>query len=135
MAALRPTRLFTLLILSLLATGCALTGGGPGLADVEGDYRGAVLVQGQTVDGTLTIRQDGSDLDVTLDAPEIELTATGQGILRADGTARVVLAYDLQCPGEAELVGAFNADGTRFEGEVRARDCTGQTPGTFSFGR
>lgn len=102
---------------------------------MEGDYRGAVMVQGESVDGTLSIDQDGSRLDVSFSAPALDLLASGQGILRADGTARVVLAYDLQCPGEAEMVGAFNADGSRFEGEVRARDCTGEMPGTFSFGR
>lgn len=130
----RLLKLSALALLVVLPWACA-SAGGPGLPNVAGDYRGAVMIQGQGVDGTLSIDQAGSALGVTFDAPGFDLMATGQGMLRPDGTARIVLSYDLQCPGEAIMVGAFTDDGTRFEGEIRAEDCTGEIPGTFSFGR
>jgi hypothetical protein len=114
---------------------CATFLGGPSYPAVEGSYRGGVSVEGQGIDGTLEIVQDGAELNVVFDSPSFGLTADGDGTVAEDGTARVFLDYDLQCPGRAELVGEFTDDGTRFSGRVVAVDCTGEISGTFSFRR
>lgn len=123
------------LALALVVGGCASLGGGPSFPDVGGTYTGGVSVEGQGIDGTLDISQEGPDLAVVFDAPSFGLTAEGQGTLGEDGSARVFLDYDLQCPGRAELVGRFSEDGTQFSGNITAGDCTGQMGGTFSFRR
>ncbi len=114
---------------------CAVFGGGPAYPSVAGAYNGGVSVEGQAIDGTLEIVQEGPDLTVVFDAPSFGLTAEGDGSVGVDGEARVFLDYDLQCPGRAELVGEFTDEGTRFAGRMVAVDCTGEINGTFSFRR
>lgn len=121
---------------SLLATtACATLGGGPSFPLVAGNYTGGVTVEGQGIDGTLRVTQEGPELGLVFDAPSFGLSAEGTGTLQEDGSARVFLDYDLQCPGRAEMVGTFTEDGTRFSGSITAVDCTGEIGGTFSFQR
>jgi hypothetical protein len=102
---------------------------------VAGSYAGSVVVEGQGIDGVLEVQQEGADLTVVFDAPAFGLTAEGRGTLAEDGTARIFLDYDLQCPGRAEMVGQFSDEGTDFSGNIMAADCTGEMAGTFSFAR
>lgn len=117
------------------AAACATLGGGPSFPAVEGTYAGGVSVEGQGIDGTLDVMQDGPELSVIFEAPAFGLVADGAGTLEEDGTARVFLDYDLQCPGRAEMAGSFSEDGTTFSGSITAADCSGQMGGTFSFSR
>ena len=105
------------------------------MPQVAGEYGGAVMVQGQEIPGSLIVTQRARRLVVVFEAPPLGLSARGAGAVEADGTARITLNYDLQCPGEAELVGQFSGEGSVFQGEIVARDCTGEIPGTFSFSR
>jgi len=123
------------MIAVLVVAGCATVGSGPSFPEVAGTYTGGVSVEGQGIDGTLEVLQAGAELQVVFDAPSFGLSAEGSGTLNPDGTARVFLDYDLQCPGRAEFVGRFAADGTGFSGNVMAADCTGEIGGTFSFRR
>jgi hypothetical protein len=119
---------------AVFVAGCASMGG-PSFPAVAGEYTGGVSVEGQGIDGTFEIMQDGPRLQATFDAPSFGLTAEGEGTLAEDGSARIFLDYDLQCPGRAEMVGSFSEDGTRFSGTIAAADCTGEIGGTFSFSR
>jgi hypothetical protein len=121
--------------LILLSGGCATAGVPDAPPDVEGEYKGAMLVQGQEIPGTLDVTQSNRRLSAVFEAPALGLSARGGGEVQVDGTARITLTYDLQCPGEAVMVGQFSRDGTLFQGEIVARDCTGEIPGTFSFAR
>lgn len=129
----RTPRVFLAAVLTLLV-GCASMGG-PSYPSVAGEYTGGVSVEGQGIDGTFEIVQDGPQLQAVFDAPSFGLMAEGEGTLAEDGSARIFLDYDLQCPGRAEMVGNFTADGTRFSGTIAAADCTGEIGGTFSFSR
>lgn len=128
------TGLAALLALSFTAA-CATLGGGPSYPEVAGTYTGGVSVEGQGIDGTLDVTQDGPDLSLVFDAPAFGLVAEGSGTVAEDGTARAFLDYDLQCPGRAEMVGSFSEDGATFSGNITAVDCSGQVGGTFSFRR
>jgi hypothetical protein len=139
-------RLVALVALVGLASACAGSGasngplGGESPAPVEypevsGTWSGFVSVEGQGIDGSLVIRQDGPSLDVTLAAPAFGLDAEGAGSLAPDGAVTVELAYDLQCPGRAVLRGRVSADGLALDGELEASDCTGSTSGRFRFTR
>lgn len=135
MCPARRTRFGLTMAAALTLAGCATAGGGPSYPSVDGSYTGGVTVEGQGIDGTLEVRQDGPELSVLFDAPAFGLVAEGAGTVEPDGSARIFLDYDLQCPGRAELAGRFTPDGTGFSGNVTAADCTGQIGGTFSFRR
>lgn len=105
------------------------------LPDVSGAWTGFVSVEGQGLQGTLQVEQDGEALAVVFDAPEFGMRATGDGRIDADGDLVVTLAYDLQCPGTAELDGRRSDDGMVLDGSLTASDCTGSSGGSFSFRR
>jgi hypothetical protein len=127
-------RILALTALSLAAWGCATFGGG-GVPDVAGHYQGAVVVEGQTIEGELEVVQVGPALTVIFQAPSFNLRATGDGQLQDDGSARIQVDYDLQCPGVAEMSGDFVEDARVFRGSLVATDCSGELAGTFEFSR
>lgn len=102
---------------------------------VAGLWTGFISVEGQGINGTLDLGQEGGDLEAVFDAPDFGLHAEGGGTI--DGTGEIVLrlGYDLQCPGTAELVGRRSADGAVLEGALTAADCTGSSQGSFTFRR
>ena len=120
--------------LALVTWGCA-TFGGSGVPQVAGHYRGAVVVEGQTIEGELEVVQVGPALTVIFQAPAFNLRATGDGQLQDDGSARLQVEYDLQCPGVAEMSGDFVDDARVFRGSLVATDCSGELAGTFEFSR
>lgn len=140
-----PTLLPLLALLAL--AGCTRVGGGAGpaagserpepvrLPDVSGTWSGYVTVEGEGLDGTLRIQQDGPALSAVFEAPALGLVAEGEGRIDADGSLRITLGYDLQCPGSAEMEGRRAEDGLVLEGTLRASDCTGTTGGSFTFRR
>lgn len=103
--------------------------------DVSGPWSGYLSVEGQGLEGTLQVDQSGSTLDVTFDAPTFGLRAAGEGEIDSRGRVRVTLAYDLQCPGSADLEGRLSDDGMALDGSLSAEDCTGSSGGSFSFRR
>ncbi len=105
------------------------------LPDVSGAWTGYLSVEGQGLDGTLQIEQDGGELSVVFEAPDFGLRAEGAGSVSAEGEVAVTLEYDLQCPGTAELAGLRSDDGLVLDGSLSASDCTGSSAGSFSFRR
>lgn len=119
---------------ALLLAAC-LGGGGVTYPEVGGPYRGTVVVEGQSIPGTLDLVQDGASLSATFEAPSLGLQARGSGQVAPDATARIQVEYNLQCPGVARFEGDFGADGSTFRGRVTATDCTGELSGVFDFAR
>lgn len=103
--------------------------------DVSGSWRGFVSVEGQGIDGTLTLTQTDGDLEAVFRAPAFGLRATGTGFVTREGEVEVVLDYNLQCPGEAVMQGRFSSPDNRIEGDLDASDCTGAMLGSFRFSR
>lgn len=103
--------------------------------DVSGSWRGFVSVEGQGIDGTLTLTQTAGDLEAVFRAPAFGLRATGTGFVTREGAVEVVLDYNLQCPGEAVMQGQFAPSENQIEGDLDASDCTGAMLGSFRFSR
>lgn len=119
----------------LPAAVAACVGGGVDYPDVEGRYEGAMVVEGQSIPGSLQLLQDRGSLSAVFDSPSLGLQANGTGQVSPEGDARIEVAYNLQCPGLAELSGDFGEDGDTFRGKVTASDCTGDLAGVFDFSR
>lgn len=140
---LRIARATALMLGLALAAGCS--GGAssatpapppaPELPDLAGSWRGSVNVEGQGIDGSLTLRQDGSQLEAVFLAPAFGLRATGDGTVSAEGAVTITLSYNLQCPGEAIMAGQASTELDRLEGNIDAGDCTGSMRGSFRFTR
>jgi hypothetical protein len=120
-------------VLPMLLAACL--GGGVSYPEVEGRYQGTVVVEGQSIPGSLELVQDGGSLDAVFDAPSLGLQARGTGQVSPEGEARLQVEYNLQCPGVAELSGDFGAEAATFRGNVVASDCTGELSGVFDFSR
>ena len=105
------------------------------IPDVDGLWTGFLSVEGQGLNGTLDLEQDGEDLRAVFDAPDFGLVAEGRGTIDAEGAITLRLTYNLQCPGTAELTGRRSSDGTVFDGALTAADCTGSSEGSFTFRR
>lgn len=113
----------------------ACLGGGVSYPDVEGRYEGTVVVEGQSIPGSLQLVQDAGSLSAVFDSPSLGLQATGTGQVSPEGEARLQVDYNLQCPGVAELSGDFGEEEGTFRGNVTASDCTGDLAGVFDFSR
>ena len=137
-------------LLVVLASGCTpVASAGPGgspqpalesaepaeVPDVAGLWTGFISVEGQRVNGTLDLGQEGGDLVAVFDAPEFGLVAEGTGSITAGGEIVLRLTYDLQCPGTADLTGRRSTDGAVIDGALTAADCTGSSEGSFSLRR
>lgn len=139
----RPTAFRLALILSLpvLAAGCATASdpaqgpAAPAVAQVGGSWVGSVTVEGQAIDGTLELTQDGAALQAQFSAPAFGLSAAGAGRVLAEGKVEIRLDYNMQCPGAADMDGTLSSDGKLLSGVLRATDCTGQMVGAFDFRR
>jgi hypothetical protein len=107
----------------------------PRLVSLDGSWGGVWEIEGQRIEGTLVLRQDGSDLEATFASPTLGGTATGEGSLEDDGQVELDLAYNIACPGTARLTGSLQGQGSRLGGALIATDCTGKANGTFSFTR
>lgn len=107
----------------------------PAIPDVSGEWSGFVSVEGQGIDGTLVLEQDGESLDAVFQAPSFGLAAEGTGTVSADGRVAIELTYNLQCPGQARMAGDLSADGMAMDGQLEAGDCTGSMLGSFRFTR
>jgi len=129
-----------ILLVALMAAGCASGGGapesaGPTFPQVAGEWSGSITVQGEAVPGTFLITQSGADLEGTFRAPALELVASGSGAVLPDGSVSMSLSYNLQCPGTATMTGDLSTDGTQISGTLLASDCTGNIDGSFRFSR
>lgn len=102
---------------------------------VEGSWNGAWIVEGQQVQGTLVIRQQGNELAATFSSAALGKPALGSGRVEDDGRVRLELEYDLSCPGKARMTGTLGEGGAVLGGALAATDCTGDAAGTFSFAR
>jgi hypothetical protein len=140
-AFLRLASLTALVVLAACSTG---TGSGspesapapaPAPPDISGQWSGFVSVEGQGIDGTLVVEQEGGALEVVFQAPSFGLVAEGAGDVSPDGTVSISLLYDLQCPGEARMLGDVSGDGLSIDGQLDAGDCTGSMSGNFRFTR
>jgi hypothetical protein len=118
----------------LAAGGCSLISRAPAPAtDLSGRYEGVLRLEGDDIDGGLTIEQDGGRVNATL-ATEVGIAAEGRGTL--EGTVlRIELDYGAECEGTLKLAGQALEGGTRLAGTVEAEDCTGPATGSFSFSR
>ena len=107
----------------------------PAPPSVAGAWTGAWVVEGQRVEGTLTLRQEGRALTATFSSAALGKAALGPGTVEPDGRVRLELEYDLACPGKARLAGVLGGQGTELGGTLTATDCTGEAAGTFAFSR
>ncbi len=135
-------RRLTTFAAAVLALGCASNSGtmdtappAPSYPDVSGAWQGSVSVQGQAIAGTLEIAQTGGQLDAGFTSPGFGISASGQGTIDPDGTIRLTLDYNLECPGVADMQGTRSDDGAILSGAVDAVDCTGEVQGSFRFTR
>jgi hypothetical protein len=124
---------------TLVLAGCGAIGFGSErpvapLPALAGAWAGSWVVEGQRIDGTLTLRQDGSDLSATFTSRGLGGDATGSGKVDAQGQVHLQLKYRTTCGGSAQLTGALDGGG-RLGGSLSASDCTGKAAGTFSFTR
>lgn len=113
----------------------ACLAGGVSYPDVEGRYQGTVVVEGQSIPGSLDLEQDGATLSAVFEAPSLGLEARGAGQVSPEGEARIQVDYNLQCAGVAEMTGDFGEGASTFRGSVVASDCTGDLSGVFDFSR
>jgi hypothetical protein len=111
----------------------AATPPAPGLT-VAGSWAGRWEIEGQRIEGTLVLRQEGTDLRATFASPSLGGDAVGSGSLE-DRRVQLELKYNVACPGTAQLSGDLVGEGTQLDGALVATDCTGRATGTFSFAR
>ena len=116
----------------LAAGGCSFISRAPAPAtDLSGQYEGVLRLEGDDIDGRLTINQDGGRVNAML-STEVGIAAEGRGTL--EGTVlRIELDYGSECEGTLKLAGQAIQGGTRLAGTVEAEDCTGPATGSFSF--
>lgn len=107
----------------------------PAAPEVAGRWTGFMSVEGQGLNGTLDLDQDGHDLQAVFEAPDFGMVAEGAGSVDAAGRVVIRLTYNLQCEGTAELVGRRSPDGVVIDGTLTASDCTGSSEGSFTFRR
>jgi hypothetical protein len=105
------------------------------VASVAGAWAGFWEIEGQRIQGTLTLRQDRGDLQATFASSALGSGAAGTGRVAADGSIALDLRYNIECPGTAQLDGDLMDRGGRLDGTLVATDCTGKANGTFSFSR
>lgn len=109
---------------------------GPSYPQVAGPWMGSLQIGGNGFNSMIDVRQMGPDLRLTIEIPALDLVTTGMGTVMPDGTFRASFMYELECPGEAQLIGEVTqADGTILSGRLLAGDCTGDLRGTFRYGR
>jgi hypothetical protein len=101
---------------------------------VAGSWAGVWEIEGQRIEGTLVLRQEGTDLRATFASPSLGGDAVGSGSLE-DRRVQLELKYNVACPGTAQLSGDLLGEGTLLDGALIATDCTGRATGTFSFAR
>lgn len=126
---------FVLLAVLPGAWGCR-TLGAPGEGsdrELSGSYRGYLWVDGEPAVSGLELRAGAGRMGATLDS-EAGVRGSGEGRLSGD-VLFVDIPYDAGCAGRLRLEGRLSADGTRYEGEFRAEDCTGAASGRFEFRR
>ena len=66
-----------------------------------------------------------------LEMPDLPLTADGPARWRGDAL-ELDLRYDGACPGDLRIRATRAGDGTRVEGTMVAKDCTGEESGTLA---
>lgn len=99
---------------------------------VTRSYGGHFSVQGTSLPVVLSLVLRGEEVEqARLTVPELDLEATGEGRLRA-GRLDLRLRYGSEgCRGDAHIDAALVDEGRRFDGVLRARDCTGSEEGTL----
>ena len=105
------------------------------VASLAGSWAGMWEIEGQRIQGTLVLRQNGADLQATFASPALGGDAAGAGNLDADGQVELELSYNVACPGTARLTGEVLDRAGRLSGTLVATDCTGRANGTFAFSR
>ena len=101
---------------------------------LAGGWIGSWTVEGQRIDGTLSLRQNGAALSATFSSKGLGGDAVGTGKVDAQGRVSLELKYRTSCQGTAKLSGALDSGG-QLGGAIAATDCTGKASGTFSFRR
>jgi hypothetical protein len=101
---------------------------------VAGSWAGAWEIEGRRLEGTLLVRQEGTDLRATFTSRALGGEAVGSGKLD-DRRVQLDLSYNVACPGTARLSGDVLGEGALLDGALTASDCTGRATGTFSFAR
>ncbi len=126
------------------AAACSVVGGsggagedvGPSYPQIGGPWMGALQIEGEGFNSMLEIEQLGPVLQLVIEIPALDLVTAGRGNIMPDGTFRASFTYELECPGEAELIGEASTDGEMvLSGTLLAGDCTGDLRGTFRYSR
>ncbi len=133
-------RLLVLATLGVIAlNGCASTSSPVPLPpssvlSVSGVFQGSLEIEGDRVDSTLQVRQNGLALTSWLTASDFGMTADGSGTL-SGRSVELTMTYGGNCPGTARLVGRIAPQTMSYTGRIVASDCTGDVEGSFSFQR
>jgi hypothetical protein len=101
---------------------------------LAGSWAGVWEIEGQRIEGTLVLRQEGTDLRATFASRALGGDAVGSGSLE-DRRVQLELKYNIACPGTARLSGDVLGEADRLDGALVATDCTGRATGSFSFAR
>lgn len=105
----------------------------PPVPRIAGVYEGGFEADGQPIDGTLRLEQEGISITGSFESP---LGVSAEGAGEIDGEEFLMdLTYVLECPGTARLRGRIREDGRLLTGTFDASDCTGGGSGTFRFER
>jgi hypothetical protein len=105
------------------------------VVQLAGSWNGALQVEGQSIPGTLVLRQREERLEASFAAGALGGETSGSGAIGDRGSVRIELRYRTQCPGTVAMQGEILNDAGRLAGSLTATDCTGRAQGTFSFTR
>jgi hypothetical protein len=98
--------------------------------DLAGSYSGWMTVEGNDLQVTLTLTQQGDTLGVRMAVPDLGSVTQGSGMIDGEGFMLQV-PYDLGCPGQATFRGQQDAETRALRGSIQAADCNGTMSGSF----
>jgi hypothetical protein len=135
-----PFRQTLVMALLVSATGCTRAGvptpeppegvTGPAAVTTSNLLSGMVTLGGRRLRVLLELTTDdrgGGTGRLTI--PDLPLDANGSAAWRDDALL-LDLRYDGDCPGDLRIRAKRTPDGTRVEGTLTAKDCTGEESGT-----
>ena len=135
-----PSRQTLVMALLVTATGCTRAGvptpeppegiPEPSAVTTSSLFSGMATLGGRRLRVLLELITDDQGAGTArLTIPDLPLDANGSGAWR-DGALLLDLRYDGDCPGDLRIRAKRTSDGTRVEGALTAKDCTGEESGT-----